>query len=199
MSCNSENNTDGILFDQVESNKKKLVSEEWLFIDKTESNVVLLAENIHNNYQESEKLHSNQVLSKLKPYVPLGIEEISVTTNLEMWSNRNVRLTGVLKFDEIINDYYLESINEPDGIYRVLVDFKHVEYLPLLNERIQVFGEIMVNYYKNYDSLKPVINVLFFRNMESGDLIQHLEAVETMRPFIPFFIKNECKSTKDDF
>lgn len=178
--------------------ERKIVSKEWLYIDKRDDKKnVCSCQSINFNQcsKIDEELHVSNVFSKLKPYIPLSVEEASLTTNLRNWNNCNVRLAGILKLKGDNGGYYLEDINEPEN-YKIVLDFKNAERIPLLNECVQVFGEIKIDCgVDDFSSCgNPFVGVSFFRNMESGNFLQYMEAVEKMKAFVPLFIKTDCGS-----
>lgn len=74
---------------------------------------------------------------------PLTIEKAYLTSNIDCWCNCNWRLVGILKYNHD-KSYYLESVNEPGGLYRIIVVFVNIDGLPLINELIRIYGEIKI-------------------------------------------------------
>lgn len=194
---NDCNDCDSIETSYQTNKGKKIVSKEWLVIDKREnfnanSGCAACCSNspVHVG---RERWPPERLLLKLRPFIPLTVEEASMTTDLTSWSNCNVRLTGALRYnaDKIDYSYYLESVNENFGPYRIALDFSSSSCsIPLLNEVVQIFGCIKLFSSDRYTPpINPFIKVNFFRNMESGNYAQYMEAIEKMKKFVPLYIK----------
>ncbi|XP_047117935.1 uncharacterized protein LOC124798531 [Schistocerca piceifrons] len=75
------------------------------------------------------------------PHVPMTVEVLSLVNDLDNWSNVNVRVIG--RFVRTVNGLYcLESVLEPDGPYRINLNVELLPKYPLINDVIQVFGEL---------------------------------------------------------
>ncbi|KAJ1527910.1 hypothetical protein ONE63_007845 [Megalurothrips usitatus] len=132
-------------------------------------------------------------LAVSRPHVPCSVEEISLITNLDCWSNCNVRVIGNVSPTPHSTYWTLVSIGEEGGPFSVSVDLGLIDKYPSPGLQVQVFGEIRMS-----DS-NPVIQAKFFRDFSSVDIFFYNKGLEVVKKHAPHFVgrKNKVQSTED--
>lgn len=143
------------------------------------------SDNLTQIQKRVESVSLSEFNSSNKPHFPISVEELSVATNVDNWTNTNVRVCGIVKQDEYNLSHYLESIKEDGGPFTILLDLDCFYRIPVLNRTLQIFGEIVIV------SKKPILRVYFYRDLSKVNFSLFRKAEEKFKSFVPMFVKKK--------
>ena len=111
-----------------------------------------------------------------RPFVPVSLEELSKVKSLKDWTNRNVRVVGM-----VVVPSHLMSMFEDGGPYSIELDMSLLATPLLCSRPVQVFGEL------NVTLGITCVKVYFSREMD-GDIQSYQKMLELQKKYIPHIL-----------